>query len=927
MQLSTYFLSLQNPPSLSYRHRLCHHSLSKRPFRHKLICSLANSADQRSSELVTTLQSETLKTLEWPSLCNYLSPFTSTSMAFSLTKAAAIPVGQSREESQKLLDQTTSALHSLEALKSEPLDLSVIEDVSEILHSAASGQVLTVRELCRVRRMLGAARAVSEKLAAIAEGGSLERYTPLLEILQGCNFQLELERKIGFCIDCSLSTILGRASEELELIREERKRNMENLDSLLKEVSVSIFQAGGIDKPLITKRRSRMCVGVKATHKYLLPGGVVLNVSSSGATYFMEPKEAVELNNMEVKLSNSEKAEEMAILSLLTSEIAESEAEIKYLLDRLIEVDLAFARAAYAQWVNGVCPILSSKESEMLISNGTDNALSIDIEGMQHPLLLGSFLSNSTDFFTSNSMGPSVLGNKSGEMTPIKSSKVVSNFPIPIDIKVQCGTRVVIISGPNTGGKTASMKTLGLASIMSKAGMYLPAKKQPRLPWFDLVLADIGDSQSLEQSLSTFSGHISQICEILEVASKESLVLIDEIGSGTDPSEGVALSTSILQYLKNRVNLAFVTTHYADLSRLKEMDPQYENAAMEFSLETLQPTYQILWGRTGDSNALTIAKSIGFDGNIIERAKMWVESLMPEKQQERKGVLQQSLMEERNRLEAQFKRAESLHAEIMKLYHEVRSEAENLEERERALRVKETQKVEQELNAAKSQIETVVQEFENQLQTANSEEFNTLVKKSESAINSILKAHQPGDSFSFTETDTSSYQPVSGEQVHLKGLGNKLATVVAASEDDDTVLVQYGKIRVRVEKSNVRPISSSQRNNAIISRQSFERQGEQSREVPSNSDATETGAITYGPLIQTSKNTVDLRGMRVEEAEIQLDMAIAARGSNSVLFIVHGMGTGVIKERALEMLRNHPRVMKYEQENPLNYGCTVAYIK
>lgn len=423
-------------------------------------------------------------------------------MAFSLTKTGAVPVGQSREASQKLLDQTTSALHALEALKSEPLDLSVIEDVSEILHSAASGQVLTVRELCRVRRMLGAARAVSEKLAAIAEGGSLERYTPLLEILQGCNFQLELERKIGFCIDCSLSTILGRASEELELIREERKRNMENLDFLLKEVSVSIFQAGGIDKPLITKRRSRMCVGVKATYKYLLPGGVVLNVSSSGATYFMEPKEAVELNNIEVKLSNSEKAEEMAILSLLTSEIAESEAEIKYLLDRLIEVDLAFARAAYARWVNGVCPILSSKESEMLISNGADNALSIDIEGMQHPLLLGSFLSNSTDFITSNSMGPSVLGNKSGEMTPIKSSKVVSNFPIPIDIKVQCGTRVVIISGPNTGGKTASMKTLGLASIMSKAGMYLPAKKQPRLPWFDLVLADIGDSQSLQQSFN-----------------------------------------------------------------------------------------------------------------------------------------------------------------------------------------------------------------------------------------------------------------------------------------------------------------------------------------------------------------------------------------------------------------------------------------
>lgn len=177
--------------------------------------------------------------------------------------------------------------------------------------------------------------------------------------------------------------------------------------------------------------------------------------------------------------------------------------------------------------------------------------------------------------------------------------------------------------------------------------------------------------KSLEQNLSTFSGHISRICKILEVASKKSLVLIDEICSGTDPSEGVALSTSILQYLRDRVNLAVVTTHYADLSCLKDKDSQFENAAMEFSLETLQPTYQILWGSTGNSNALRIAKSIGFDTNIIECAEKWVEKLMPEKQQERKGLLYQSLMEERNRLEDQTRKAASLHTEIMELYHEV----------------------------------------------------------------------------------------------------------------------------------------------------------------------------------------------------------------------------------------------------------------
>lgn len=321
------------------------------------------------------------------------------------------------------------------------------------------------------------------------------RYTPLLEILQNCDFQVELEQKIGFCIDCNLSVILDRASEELEIIRSERKRNMENLESLLKRVSAQVFQAGAIDKPLITKRRSRMCVGIRASHRYLLPGGVVLNISSSGATYFMEPKEAVELNNMEVKLLNSEKAEEKAILSFLTSEIAESDIEIKFLLDRILEVDLAFARASYARWMNGVCPIISLEGCECFNTNGSDYAYSVNIEAIQHPLLLESSRRSLSDVLASKSGSSVELDMENGGMNSGGFSGEASDFPVPIDIKIGCGTKVVVISGPNTGGKTASMKTLGLASLMSKAGMYLPAKNHPKIPWFDLILADVGDHQ------------------------------------------------------------------------------------------------------------------------------------------------------------------------------------------------------------------------------------------------------------------------------------------------------------------------------------------------------------------------------------------------------------------------------------------------
>lgn len=290
---------------------------------------------------------------------------------------------------------------------------------------------------------------------------ALTRYYPLLEILQNCNFLTDLEQKIEYCIDSKFSTILDRASEDLEIIRSERKSNMEDLDSLLKDISTKIFLSGGIDKPLVTKRRSRMCVGIRASHKSLLPNGVVLDVSSSGATYFMEPKEAVDLNNMEVRLSNAERVEEQAILGLLTSEISQSESEIKYLLDRVLAVDFAIARAAHARWINGVCPLICGSGS-------------VDIEGIRHPLLLEA------------SLKQGVIDHQSFDSFP---------FPVPIDIKVRDETRVVVISGPNTGGKTASMKTLGLASIMLKAGMYLPAKNQPTLPWFDLILADIGDHQ------------------------------------------------------------------------------------------------------------------------------------------------------------------------------------------------------------------------------------------------------------------------------------------------------------------------------------------------------------------------------------------------------------------------------------------------
>lgn len=403
-------------------------------------------------------------------------------MGRSEAQSGSIPIGRSLEESQTLLAQTTAAL-SLP----RPLDLSGIVDVSDIIELSLSGQLLTIGELCSVKRTLRSARRLMEQLEEFYSSDCSQRISPLLEILQNCNFLVELEQKIEFCVDCSLSVVLDRASDDLKNIRSERKDNMDALESLLRSISNQVFRAGGIDRPLITKRRSRMCVGIKASHRSLLQGGVVLNVSSSGTTYFMEPKEVVNLNNMEVRLANAEKDEEHVILSLLTSELGKSAADVNDLLDRIKEVDLAVARAGYAKWLDGVCPTLNSAAS-----NGT---LLVDIEGIHHPLLLEPCLSRLKDVQRPTYGGSQQFDERIAINCSREPPDEVSNFPVPIDIKIRRGTSVVIISGPNAGGKTASMKTFGLVSLMSKAGLYLPAKRIPVLPWFDLVLADIGDHQ------------------------------------------------------------------------------------------------------------------------------------------------------------------------------------------------------------------------------------------------------------------------------------------------------------------------------------------------------------------------------------------------------------------------------------------------
>ncbi|KAM3391411.1 hypothetical protein ACQJBY_012849 [Aegilops geniculata] len=853
------------------------------------------------------LRMEAESALEWGGVCARLADFAATAAGRAACGEGRVPVGRSREESERLLEQTAAA-----SLLSAPLDFGGVGDVSAVVAAAARGRLLAVREICGVGRSLRAARGVFDQVKSLTEEMPDGRYSPLLDILQGCDFLTELVKIIEFCLDSNLSMVLDRASERLGAIRKERRMNIDMLESLLRDTSVKIFQAGGADSPVVTKRRSRMCVGVKASHKHFVPGGIVLSSSGSGATYFMEPRDAVKLNNTEVKLSGDERAEELAVLGLLTSRIAESRMKIRHLMGKILELDLACARGSYAVWINGVRPAFSDRDSSS--ESDPSGAYSVFIEGIRHPLLLEQSLG------TELAAEATEVGKEQ-----LSEDHPVPSMPVPLDMHVKNDTRIVVISGPNTGGKTATMKTLGLASLMSKAGMFFPAKGRPRLPWFDQVLADIGDHQSLENSLSTFSGNISRLRKIAQVVSTDSLVLIDEIGSGTDPSEGVSLSTSILKYLASRLNLAVVTTHYADLSRLKAVDDRFENAAMEFCLETLKPTYRVLWGSTGNSNALSIAKSIGFDQKVLDRAQEWVEKLLPDKQKERQGLLYGSLLDERNLLESQANEVASVLSEVEDLYSEIRLEADELDNRVAALKARESQKVQQELKSVKSQMDLLIKNFEVQLKNSKLEQYNSVMRKAEAATASLAAAHQPTEFAVSDDENKSLYVPQIGDKVYVEGLGGgSMATVVEILSEDGSCMVQYGKIKVRAKNNKMKLAQRDKKETSASS----SAQGKGSRaQKRSPAGTTAAGSVSFAPAVQTSRNTVDLRGRRVGEASQELEMAIDGCRAYQVLFVVHGMGTGAVKECALDVLRSHPRVVRIEDESPLNYGCTVAYIE
>lgn len=819
-------------------------------------------------------------------MCQHLATFAATKLGATAARHLSIPTAIA--QSQHLLTQTQEAYH-LENTLPTALKFDGIHDIGDSLDRAERQGILSGAELLDIATTLAAARQLRRTIDAQPD-------IPILHsLVADLRTYPELEQEIHHCID-DRGRVADRASPKLGEIRTKLHQLRDRIYQILNRILQR--QGSAIQEPVITQRGDRFVIPVKAPQKDAIPG-IVHDTSTSGATLYVEPHAIVDLGNQLRQTLRREQAEEEAVCRALTESVAEVKLDLERLLAIATTLDLAVARARYALWLNANPPRFVNRDAHERIV----------LRQLRHPLLVWQH---------QHEQAASV---------------------VPIDLVIEPQTRVVAITGPNTGGKTVTLKTLGIATLMAKAGLFVPAREPVEIPWFEYVLADIGDEQSLEQSLSTFSGHIRRISRILntiqvpnsesvDLASKSvepesvepdtagsstsllsssnicppanALVLLDEVGAGTDPSEGSALAIALLQHLADQALLSVVTTHFGELKALKYQDDRFENASVEFDDVTLSPTYRLLWGIPGRSNALAIARRLGLNPEIVDRAHRYV------------GVganadvnqVIAGLENQRKRQEQKAKETDQLLQRAETLHDEVSRKAAMLKERERELQQQQEQAIQAAIAQAREEIAQVIRRLQKGPGTAQDAQHAT------EDLNQIANRSQPARSQ--PAQIKTGFRPQVGDRVRIPRLG-QTAEVLSAADDDGELTVRFGLMKMTVSLADVESP-----------------QGEKP-EIPekpkSTTPAPTPSPAPSAPAIRTSKNTIDLRGSRVSDAEITLERAIAA-ATPGPLWIIHGHGTGKLRKGVQEFLQRHPQISHYEfaDQTDGGRGVTVAHV-
>lgn len=777
------------------------------------------------------------KSLELDKILQKLAEQTSFEDAREL--ALSIEPSTALFEANELIKETSDA-HMLVGRFGAPA-FGNIHNMTNALRRAEAGAVLTTLELLRIASLLRVIRSVVEWRE---KSSSIETCLDMrFNALSPNKF---LENKISSTI-LSEEEIADNASPELFAIRKKivstSTKIREHLDKIIRSASNQKY----LQDSIVTIRGGRFVIPVKAEFRSSVPG-LVHDTSASGATVFIEPMSVVEANNDIRMLKSKEQAEIERILAELSSETGAYADSISRSFRILTELNVIFAKAHLAYNMKASTPILNDKGRILL-------------KKARHPL--------------------------------IDKDKVV-----PTDIELGINFDTLVVTGPNTGGKTVSLKTIGLLTLMAMCGLMIPAADNSELSVFDNVLADIGDEQSIEQSLSTFSAHMTNIIKILEIADEHSLVLIDELGAGTDPVEGAALAVSILEKLRSQGAKIASTTHYAELKSFALDTDGVENACCEFDVATLRPTYRLLIGMPGRSNAFAISERLGMGSDIVERAKQLV-SLENSKFES----VVQKLEDSRNELDQKIKENEELKAETQRILEEAQKKAaQNEKDCQNQLDLAKAQ-AENIIAKARAQVYGVLDEIEKirKKQNVTAEEKAKLkadIRNMENAADPVQKRSN--------EEYTLPRKLKVGDLVLIFDIDKK-ATVLEVGEDN--VLVQAGIIKTRVPISNIRLLK------------------QENVKVPQRS-VTRT---IRSDVKRTSSTEVDLRGETVIDAIIDVDKAIdsAVLSGLHQITIIHGKGTGVLRTEIQKHLKKHPSVRSFRlgTYGEGDSGVTIAELK
>ncbi len=751
------------------------------------------------------------------------------------------------DEAQLLLSQTEDA-YSLLARFGAP-SFSGLKNVNNALSRAAAGGELNTSELLAIAGTLRAVRSLYEWY-----GHFSSVRTNLDFFFEGITVNKYLEAKI-FSVIISEDEISDKASDELFEIRRKKRAKANSIREKLDGIIHSAHYQKFLQEPIVTQRNGRYVVPVKSENRADVPG-LVHDMSASGATVFIEPVSVVDANN-EIKILESREREEIRrILFELSTEAGSFSESIKSSYDSAVMLNLIFAKAHLAEKMKASMPLLNK--------DGI-----IELNKARHPLL-----------------NPETV--------------------VPTDIMLGGEFDTLVITGPNTGGKTVAIKTLGLLTLMAECGLLIPAGDNSRIAVFENVLVDVGDEQSIEQSLSTFSSHIVNIIDIMKQAGDNSLVLIDELGSGTDPIEGAALAVSIIEYLRAKGARIAATTHYAELKAYALETEGVSNGSCEFDVNTLRPTYKLLIGVPGRSNAFAISERLGMDKSVVEEAK----KIVGNENRSFEAVLE-SLEATRLELEKEKERAER----AVQAADRMRSKAQSEKDKIAQLKANELEKAKREaekiINSAKRQSADFLLKLEQLKKEAENSNATEVARKTRREIKNRLGEMQeiidPRELAENWDEDYKLPRPVvKGDAVIIRGIGEGEVLEVGREK----VLVQSGIFKARVKMGDLM-LTEKKKKPKPVSQRSVYR-------TTSRADADVTTEL-------------DLRGQTVDEALMNLGLFIDKCVLNNIpeIRIIHGKGTGALRSAVTQELRHHPNIKAFrlgvygEGEN----GVTIAELK